>query len=255
MEKKTILLIDDDTSLLTTLGDFLSFEGYEVVGAESGEAGLAKLEAVRPDLIILDMSMPGMGGMGFLERISEQGKPRYPVLVLTARASMAEFFANVEVDGFVAKPCDPSDLLMEVGRIVFLRSGQEGEPSAEVKAARKVLVGEDSPQTREALGEAFAAEGCVAHFAARGPEVIERAVLEKPDAVVVKLALPGMSGDVTAGALTQMATTAGIPLVVYDAAGEEGAGKRVSENSGGVAIFVAGGDAAQVVAAVVSAVG
>ncbi|NQT93034.1 MAG: response regulator [Lentisphaerae bacterium] len=60
--KKRILLIDDDTSLLTTLSDFLSFEGYEVVTADSGEQGLRRLQTTEPDLIVLDMSMPGMGG-------------------------------------------------------------------------------------------------------------------------------------------------------------------------------------------------
>lgn len=122
--KRKILIIDDDASLLTTLSDFLSFEGYDIATADSGEEGLARLESLTPDLIILDMSMPGMGGVGFLKAISDaRGKPSHPVLVLTARANMAEFFANVDVDGFVAKPCDPNDLLMEVARIIFLRSG------------------------------------------------------------------------------------------------------------------------------------
>jgi len=121
-EKRKILLIDDDTSLLVTLRDFLLFEGYEVATADSGEQGLKRLETFLPDLIVLDMSMPGMGGIGFLQRITRSdGAPRYPVLVLTARASMAEFFANVSVDGFIAKPCDPEDLLsLRTAEDVFL---------------------------------------------------------------------------------------------------------------------------------------
>ena len=114
--RRKLLLIDDDTSLLVTLRDFLEFEGYDVVTADSGEKGLEMLGTMKPDLIVLDMSMPGMSGVGFLKAISSaDGKPAHPVLVLTARANMAEFFANVDVDGFVAKPCDPSDLLMELG--------------------------------------------------------------------------------------------------------------------------------------------
>ena len=64
-QKRTILIVDDDRSLLTTLSDFLAFEGYEVLTAESGEDGLRTLTDATPDLIILDMSMPGMGGVGF----------------------------------------------------------------------------------------------------------------------------------------------------------------------------------------------
>ena len=100
--KKTILLIDDDTSLLVTLSDFLRFEGYDVTTADSGEQGLKRLKTLEPDLIILDMSMPGMGGIGFLKEISVVGKPKHPVLVLTARANMAEFFADIDVDGRIA---------------------------------------------------------------------------------------------------------------------------------------------------------
>ena len=74
--KRHILLLDDDPSLRRTLGDFLRFEGYDVVTAESGEKGLEALKVQRPDLIILDMSMPGMGGIGFLKSIlDENGKP------------------------------------------------------------------------------------------------------------------------------------------------------------------------------------
>ena len=61
--KRNILLIDDDASLLATLGDFLESEGYGVHKAESGEQALAMLRVLKPDLIVLDMSMPGMGGM------------------------------------------------------------------------------------------------------------------------------------------------------------------------------------------------
>ncbi|MCL1856709.1 MAG: exo-alpha-sialidase [Kiritimatiellaeota bacterium] len=122
---RKILLVDDDPSLLVTVGQFLRFEKYEVTTAESGEAALETLKTLRPNLIILDMSMPGMGGIGFLQRITgEDKRPLYPVLVLTARSQMAEFFASVEVDGFMAKPADPDELLQEVARILFQRGGE-----------------------------------------------------------------------------------------------------------------------------------
>ncbi|MBV5332248.1 response regulator, partial [bacterium] len=68
--KRKLLLVDDDPSLLETLGDFLTFEGYEVLCAASGEEALVKMRPFQPDLIILDMGMPGMGGTGFMDRIT-----------------------------------------------------------------------------------------------------------------------------------------------------------------------------------------
>lgn len=218
-EKKRVLLIDDDTSLLVTLGDFLKFEGYDVTTAESGEAGLAKLESMSPNLIILDMSMPGMGGVGFLKAISSaDGQPRYPVLVLTARANMAEFFANVDVDGFVAKPCDPRDLLMEVSRIIFLRS-EHGPVSGGSLQGKRVLIGEDEDALREALVKRFGEAGFAASSVSKGAEVIERAVLDKPDAVVMKLIFQNMNGDTIAAVLRDMPATRGVPVVLYDDSG------------------------------------
>ncbi len=217
-ERRKILLIDDDTSLLVTLSDFLRFEGYDVVTADSGEQGLKRLERMSPDLIILDMSMPGMGGVGFLKRISRpDGSLAYPVLVLTARANMAEFFANVSVDGFVAKPCNPEDLLLEVGRIIFLRSGVE--PPARVSPGgpkKKVLIGEDDPVVRENLLHAFSDAGFVVDSVPTGPEVLEKAIVQKPDVVVVKYVLSEMNGDLVAEMLWKMPNTRSIPIVLYD---------------------------------------
>jgi len=217
-DKKTILLIDDDASLLVTLSDFLKFEGYKILTADSGEQGLKRLEKVTPDLIILDMSMPGMGGIGFLREISSaEGKPKYPVLVLTARANMAEFFANVDVDGFVAKPCDPEDLLMEVGRIIFLRSGDEPVGANKPRLGKKkVLLGEDDRMVNENLVLAFTDAGYSVETVFKGPEILEKAIVQKPDAIVVKLVLAGMNGDAAAKMLKEMPNTRDIPVIVYD---------------------------------------
>ena len=215
-DSKTILLIDDDTSLVVTLSDFLRFEGYEVVTAHSGEQGLEVLASLAPDLIILDMSMPGMGGVGFLESImGDDGIPHHPVLVLTARASMAEYFGQVEVDGFIAKPCDPSDLLLEVGRIIFLRSGQAEElPESSVPMKGKVLVGMPDEAEGASVGAALTGAGYVVHVVPTGPAVVERAVVERPDAIILTVDLPGMAGSALAAMLKDMDNTRGIPVVL-----------------------------------------
>ena len=240
--KKKILLIDDDASLLLTLSDFLTFEGYEVVTADCGEKGLKKLANMTPDLIILDMSMPGMGGVGFLKEISSNdGKPKYPVLVLTARANMAEFFANVDVDGFIAKPCDPDDLLMEVGRIVFLRSGAEAQRAEKAVGVKKtVLIGEDDKVTNGKLINAFAGAGYDVDSVLNGPEAVEKAIVQQPDVIVIKAVLANMNGDVVAKMLQEMPKTKNIPIVLYDDTGSAIAETKQSESGTGIKKFVRG---------------
>jgi len=258
-QKRRILLVDDDTSLLVTLSDFLRFEGYEVVTADSGEQGLRKLSRMpAPDLIILDMSMPGMGGVGFLKEISNaDGKPKHPVLVLTARANMAEFFANMEVDGFVAKPCDPSDLLMEVGRIIFLRRGADDEertPGARVEK-RKVLIGEDDRGINESLINVLASEGYVVNSVFSGPEVLEKAIVERPDVIVIKLVMANMNGDAVAQMLKEMPNTRAIPIVLYDDSEAQVPATKFTESGTGIKKFIRSNNAMQLLAAVKSVLG
>jgi len=213
--KRKLLLVDDDPSLLETLGDFLRFEGYEVSCAVSGEDALVKMRAFQPALIILDMGMPGMGGTGFLDRITNpDGRTLYPVLVLTARASMAEYFADKQIAGFIAKPCDPPDLLMEVGRILFMTAG-EGRHAAAPKVVRRLVVGEGEPELRETLRKEFTSAGFEVEAFATGAETLEACVALKPDAVVMRLELEGMSADEVVGMLKRLPNTRGIKAVVY----------------------------------------
>ena len=125
--KQRILLVEDDPHLVLTLRDFLSFEGYDVATAADGEQGLAQARTCPPDLIILDISMPGMGGLGFLNQIKgADGRPRYPVMVFTARSAMKEFFDTLPIDGFVEKPCERAELLARIRSALRSRSPDAG---------------------------------------------------------------------------------------------------------------------------------
>lgn len=214
--KRKLLLVDDDPALLETLGDFLAFEGYDVQCAVSGEDALVKMRPFRPDLIILDISMPGMGGKGFLDRITnpETGDTLYPVLVLTARAAMAEYFADKNIAGFIAKPCAPSDLLLEVGRILFETSNAPSSPRAG-RAARRLVLAESDPALRVALERQFGQAGFETVAAATGPEAVEACVTYTPDALAIRLELPGMSADEAIAMLRRLPRTKGLKAVVY----------------------------------------
>lgn len=252
-DKKKILLIDDDRNLLLTLSDFLKFEGYTVVTADSGENGLKALEKGTPDLIILDMSMPGMGGVGFLKEISSAaGKPEHPVLVLTARANMAEFFANVDVDGFIAKPCDPSDLLMEVARIIFLTSGGSDDDRVSAKEKFKVLIGEDDDVVREQLVDACGVANLLVDAVGKGPEVLEQAIVQRPDVIVIKRILASMNGDSVAAMLKEMPNTRDIPIILYDDSGEDLPQERFVKPGSSIKRYVRSSDPQEVLRAVSS---
>src|ERR1039457_4646534 len=113
-----ILVIDDEEDLRENLKYVLQMKGYVVELAEDGVKGLKALENFTPELIILDLNMPNMGGIEFYQKICVRDFPIYPVFVLTARANMEKFFKDFNVDGFMAKPFELTDLIHEINFII-----------------------------------------------------------------------------------------------------------------------------------------
>ncbi len=117
-ERKTILIVDDEVDLLKVLQFRLEEKGYYVVTAQDGEEGLEVANRVMPDLIVLDMNMPKKDGLEFYRDISTgHGRPKFPILVLTARGELEDLFKIIKADGFMAKPFEINELLKEVERI------------------------------------------------------------------------------------------------------------------------------------------
>ncbi|OGW72804.1 MAG: hypothetical protein A2Y02_02740 [Omnitrophica bacterium GWA2_52_12] len=220
---KTILLIDDEADLVFMLQGILTREGYHVVTARNGEEGLAKLKEAVPHLIILDMNMPKMGGIAFYHAIANlsDGKARYPVLVLTARANLEKLFKDLCVDGFMAKPFEIDDLLKEIKTILCKRYERGGaETKRDPGKPVKVLIIENNQEVLGQMVLAFATHGYLVSGTQSGAAGIERAAQDPPDLMLIKLGLPDLSGEATASILKQMPKTMDIPLILYTPPGE-----------------------------------
>lgn len=108
---KKILIIDDNETFRTTLADYLPKEKYEVITASNGEEGLEKKEQEKPDLIILDIMMPKMGGLEFLNKINKKESQELPVPIIIASqmSEMSEISEGVAlglkagVKGYIIK--------------------------------------------------------------------------------------------------------------------------------------------------------
>ena len=212
--KATILLVDDDPAILITIGDVLQFKGYNVITATSAEQASAQLARSRPDLIILDISMPGMGGLGFLKEIaSKEGKPRFPVLVLTARSMLADFFQEVEVDGFIAKPCDETELTRIIKSILARRKIGTGSTRG---GRRKILLAEDEEGIVRELVLMLKGEEYDVEVAGSGPELLEKAMRIKPDLVLAKEVLPRLNGSAVASLLDVMPSMSAVLVLLYN---------------------------------------
>lgn len=122
---KTILVVDDEEDLVSIIEDALQPEGYNIIKAYDGEEALEILEKCTPDLMILDMNMPRIGGIEVYHSIANSidGSPKIPVIVLTARNNLREIFDQCHVDGFMEKPFDMDAFLLMVKEVMHKHYG------------------------------------------------------------------------------------------------------------------------------------
>ena len=108
-----ILVIDDDAAVRGLVEDVLELEGFEVLTAEDGFAGLRAIDACMPDCVVLDIMMPGLDGHAVLQRIRSGPARHLPVVMLTAAADDSQAWQawTEGVDYFLAKPFEPDELL------------------------------------------------------------------------------------------------------------------------------------------------
>ena len=121
-----VLVVEDNANLAFGLTRSLESEGYDVEAAEDGIRGLEMARSGNPDLVVLDLMLPGMDGYSILKKLRSEGKD-VPVLILTARGEEADkvFGFRLGADDYVTKPFSLSELLARVQAI--LRRAKAGD--------------------------------------------------------------------------------------------------------------------------------
>ncbi|MGQ0736907.1 MAG: response regulator transcription factor [Acidobacteriota bacterium] len=116
--KKRILVVEDDAALARVLCDNLGFEGFQVQCVSDGGLAINAAKAFAPDLVLLDITLPGKNGLE-LCRIWREG-PRLPVILLTARAQKADKLRGLKTDAddYVTKPFDLEELMARVHAVL-----------------------------------------------------------------------------------------------------------------------------------------
>ncbi len=120
MSGETILVVDDEPNILEVVGLYLSQEGYRVVSAVDGAAALDAAHRQRPDLVILDLMLPGMGGLEVCRALQADASPHLPIIMLTARGSETDRVVGLELgaDDYVVKPFSPRELVARVKAVL-----------------------------------------------------------------------------------------------------------------------------------------
>ncbi len=118
MRKRLVLVVDDEPPIVRLVKAKLQLDGFAVVTAAKGEDALPIVEHDRPDLVILDLMMPGMDGFETLRHIRERS--RVPVIFLTARAGDADKLRGLQsgADDYITKPFNPDELVARVTAVL-----------------------------------------------------------------------------------------------------------------------------------------
>ncbi len=126
-QKTRILVVEDDLSILTGLSMNLRFEGYEVLQAQDGRAGLQKAVDERPDLLVLDVMLPELNGYELVRELRRRGLPT-PVVMLSARGQEQDKTLGLDLgaDDYVVKPFGLQELLSRI-KAVLRRRQREPE--------------------------------------------------------------------------------------------------------------------------------
>ena len=126
---KKILVIDDEQKIVEICQDYLKASGFEVVSAGDGLQGLALARREKPDLIVLDLMMPGIDGLDVCRNLRREGNT--PIIMLTARVEESDKLVGLELgaDDYITKPFSPRELVARV-RVVLRRAG--GDPTSDI---------------------------------------------------------------------------------------------------------------------------
>src|SRR5437016_6927589 len=174
--KTRILIVEDEPAMVAGLRDNFEYEGYEVISAGDGIAGLDCALADNPDLVVLDVMMPRMSGLDVCKQLKAQ-RPAIPIIMLTARGQEIDKVVGLELgaDDYVTKPFSIRELMARVKAV--LRRVPAPGPAAEGYRFSEIEVNVRSNEVRRAgdLVDLSAKEfALLAYFVAHPTETLTR---------------------------------------------------------------------------------
>ncbi len=145
MARERVLVVDDEPTVREVVQHYLEREGYRVHVATDGPGALAALAAETPDLIVLDLMLPGVDGLDVCRQVRAAGAT--PIIMLTAKGHESDRIVGLELgaDDYVVKPFSPRELVARVRSVLRRTRSGDGQPRSPLRAGDMVV----DPATRE----------------------------------------------------------------------------------------------------------
>jgi PAS domain S-box-containing protein len=212
-QQDQVLVVEDDEDARLLLRKLLEKEGYAVTTAASGEEGLSKARASKPDLITLDVMMPGADGWQVLREMkADPALAGIPVVMITMLGDQRMAY-TLGADDFITKPIDKDAL----SRVLAKHVTDDEAP---------ILVVDDEPAAREMIRRQLRRSDRRVVEAANGQEALERAAERTPALVVLDLMMPVMDGFEFLNRFRSQPAFAGVPVIVVTAKDLDDADRR-----------------------------
>jgi DNA-binding response OmpR family regulator len=217
MSGNKILIVDDDRDLLHGMNIWLRSQGFKVVFAVDATSAVVMATSERPDVIILDISLPGGGGYHVMKSLkSSLPLGSIPVIVITAgdESINRERALTGGAEAFFQKPFNNDELLAAIKKAL----GREPqETGSENLKGKKILIIDDDKELLQALQIRLKSQGYDVHAAMDGISSIGLALKIKPDLIIIDISLPGGDGYQTMNRLRSLMPLAHVPVFVMTA--------------------------------------
>lgn len=203
----SVLMCDDNAEFLEITGTLLEERGYHVMLAHSGDAAVERAITEPPDVLLLDLNMPGMSGAQTIRALREHADTAtIPIVVLTVLPRSEQKMPKSAFIDWIEKPAAPDELFAALDRAIG--------PADDVFRA---LFIEPDPAVAELLRALFARHGVAGYAASNGPQALAMCPQVRPDVLVLDDHLPPVDGLAMSSWLHDQASIGALPIIAYDA--------------------------------------
>jgi DNA-binding response OmpR family regulator len=205
--KKRVLVIDDEADIREIVRLYLTDEGYIVIEASNGQEGILKAQTDQPDLIILDIMLPGINGFEVAKHLKDDPNTQHvPIIILSVLAQDSQYRQGI-LD-YISKPFRPEELVATVKKIFSKVDGKIN------RKKKTVLVVDDDPDIVDVISICLKDNDITPEKAYNGLEALEKIKGKKADLVLLDINMPGMNGFEVIKHLKNDRETCDIPIVV-----------------------------------------
>jgi len=221
---KTVLVIEDDHLNMKLMRSLLGLGGYQVLEAGEAETGLQKATEYHPDLILMDVQLPGLDGLSATRQLkADPDLAGIPVIALTGLAMDGdrEKAMGAGCQDYISKPIDTRRFLEQIGSLLITpapeqKSVPEAPPSVQRPYSR-ILVVDDDPMNVKLVTALLKKDGYEIFTAGNGVEALDEVRQQQPDLILMDVMMPIMDGYQATRELKDDPLTAGIPIIMITA--------------------------------------